>query len=187
MDTTQQPLRDSTPVPEQQQPQEQPPAQEQQQTMEQPPPANFKVMASEETKVNPSYHNGYNSDSNAQYSSRPAEFNPPRDPTSQDAELNRLTSSPSITYQPQPPSSSRPSSAFSSGAERHGVSQQQSEPSQRSQAAKNSVVLKVGMVGDAQIGKTSLMVKYVEGSWDEDYIQTLGESAAPRGGEVLML
>ena len=36
------------------------------------------------------------------------------------------------------------------------------------------VVIKVGMVGDAQIGKTSLMVKYVEGSWDEDYIQTLG-------------
>jgi len=32
------------------------------------------------------------------------------------------------------------------------------------------------MVGDAQIGKTSLMVKYVEGSWDEDYIQTLGMS-----------
>jgi len=42
-------------------------------------------------------------------------------------------------------------------------------------AKKNdSVVIKVGMVGDAQIGKTSLMVKYVEGSWDEDYIQTLG-------------
>ncbi|KDE06485.1 septum-promoting GTP-binding protein 1, variant [Microbotryum lychnidis-dioicae p1A1 Lamole] len=39
---------------------------------------------------------------------------------------------------------------------------------------KNSVVLKVGMVGDSQIGKTSLMVKYVEGSFDEDYIQTLG-------------
>ena len=38
----------------------------------------------------------------------------------------------------------------------------------------NNVVIKVGMVGDAQIGKTSLMVKYVEGSWDEDYIQTLG-------------
>ena len=31
------------------------------------------------------------------------------------------------------------------------------------------------MVGDAQIGKTSLMVKYVEGSFDEDYIQTLGK------------
>jgi len=39
---------------------------------------------------------------------------------------------------------------------------------------KNSVVVKVGMVGDAQIGKTSLMVKYVEGNFDEDYIQTLG-------------
>lgn len=38
----------------------------------------------------------------------------------------------------------------------------------------NSVVLKVGMVGDSQIGKTSLMVKYVEGTFDEDYIQTLG-------------
>jgi GTPase SAR1 family protein len=30
----------------------------------------------------------------------------------------------------------------------------------------NSVVLKVGMVGDSQIGKTSLMVKYVEGSFE---------------------
>ncbi len=42
------------------------------------------------------------------------------------------------------------------------------------EAKRNSVVIKVGMVGDAQIGKTSLMVKYVEGSFDEDYIQTLG-------------
>jgi GTP-binding protein of the ras superfamily involved in termination of M-phase len=42
------------------------------------------------------------------------------------------------------------------------------------QSGRNHVVIKVGMVGDAQIGKTSLMVKYVEGSWDEDYIQTLG-------------
>ncbi|KIH92827.1 Rab family, other [Sporothrix brasiliensis 5110] len=41
-------------------------------------------------------------------------------------------------------------------------------------SGRNHVVIKVGMVGDAQIGKTSLMVKYVEGSWDEDYIQTLG-------------
>jgi GTPase SAR1 family protein len=39
----------------------------------------------------------------------------------------------------------------------------------------DSVVLKVGMVGDSQIGKTSLMVKYVEGGFDDDYIQTLGE------------
>lgn len=63
--------------------------------------------------------------------------------------------------------------------------QQQQQPQQqgdyRQQGAsgessngRNHVVIKVGMVGDAQIGKTSLMVKYVEGSWDEDYIQTLG-------------
>ena len=52
---------------------------------------------------------------------------------------------------------------------------QYGQDAQRQQAQKNaSVVIKVGMVGDAQIGKTSLMVKYVEGSWDEDYIQTLG-------------
>lgn len=49
----------------------------------------------------------------------------------------------------------------------------------QSQAARNSVVIKVGMVGDAQIGKTSLMVKYVEGSFDEDYIQTLGMFHGP--------
>lgn len=45
---------------------------------------------------------------------------------------------------------------------------------QETPGRRNSVVIKVGMVGDAQIGKTSLMVKYVEGSFDEDYIQTLG-------------
>lgn len=45
-----------------------------------------------------------------------------------------------------------------------------------------SVVIKVGMVGDSQIGKTSLMVKYVEGSFDEDYIQTLGMSGCSDHG-----
>jgi Gtp-binding protein of the ras superfamily involved in termination of M-phase len=50
----------------------------------------------------------------------------------------------------------------------------QDQNRQPQQPNKSSVVIKVGMVGDAQIGKTSLMVKYVEGSWDEDYIQTLG-------------
>ncbi len=39
---------------------------------------------------------------------------------------------------------------------------------------KKKVFVKVGMVGDSQIGKTSLMVKYVEGNFNEDYIQTLG-------------
>ena len=36
------------------------------------------------------------------------------------------------------------------------------------------------MVGDSAIGKTSLMVKYVEGAFDEDYIQTLGLTPLPR-------
>lgn len=49
-----------------------------------------------------------------------------------------------------------------------------SSADQNNANGRNHVVIKVGMVGDAQIGKTSLMVKYVEGSWDEDYIQTLG-------------
>jgi GTP-binding protein of the ras superfamily involved in termination of M-phase len=30
------------------------------------------------------------------------------------------------------------------------------------------------MIGDAAVGKTSLMVKYVEDTWDEDYVGTLG-------------
>eukprot|EP00835_Amoeboradix_gromovi_P007086 NODE_1047_length_1714_cov_1.037152.p2 type:complete len:139 gc:universal NODE_1047_length_1714_cov_1.037152:254-670(+) len=38
----------------------------------------------------------------------------------------------------------------------------------------SGVTLKIGMLGDSQIGKTSLMVKYVENTFDEDYIQTLG-------------
>mmetsp|Transcript_7040 Transcript_7040/g.10753 ORF Transcript_7040/g.10753 Transcript_7040/m.10753 type:complete len:231 (+) Transcript_7040:536-1228(+) len=34
--------------------------------------------------------------------------------------------------------------------------------------------LKIALIGDAQIGKTSLMVKYIKNNYDEDYIQTLG-------------
>ncbi|KAL9080400.1 MAG: hypothetical protein Q9157_000856 [Trypethelium eluteriae] len=71
---------------------------------------------------------------------------------------------------------SRPPSGLSGAGERAGGYPDQAQrAAQAQQAEKNtSVVIKVGMVGDAQIGKTSLMVKYVEGSWDEDYIQTLG-------------
>ncbi|KAI9302219.1 septum-promoting GTP-binding protein, partial [Cunninghamella echinulata] len=36
------------------------------------------------------------------------------------------------------------------------------------------VIIKTGIIGDAQIGKTSLMVKYAEGEFDTEYIQTLG-------------
>ncbi|KAF2762834.1 small GTPase [Pseudovirgaria hyperparasitica] len=71
-------------------------------------------------------------------------------------------------YQPN----SRPNSSLA-GRTYHEQNQRSSQAQQ--ETGKNtSVVIKVGMVGDAQIGKTSLMVKYVEGSWDEDYIQTLG-------------
>jgi len=61
--------------------------------------------------------------------------------------------------------------------------------SQKQDGKKNNVVVKVGMVGDSQIGKTSLMVKYVEGTFDEDYIQTLGvnfmeKSISIRGTEI---
>lgn len=68
-----------------------------------------------------------------------------------------------------PPASSAPSSSIA------GPSGQNPHPMLENNEEKNSVVIKVGMVGDSQIGKTSLMVKYVEGSFDEDYIQTLGE------------
>jgi len=40
--------------------------------------------------------------------------------------------------------------------------------------SRNNIVIKIGMVGEAQVGKTTLMVKYVENKFDEDYIQTLG-------------
>lgn len=100
-----------------------------------------------------------------------------------DADPNARYPSPNMSYQQQPMQAmSRPSSGLSGSGERYGYSNTYQEQNQRSshQAAeaarnKNSVVIKVGMVGDAQIGKTSLMVKYVEGSWDEDYIQTLGK------------
>jgi GTP-binding protein of the ras superfamily involved in termination of M-phase len=76
------------------------------------------------------------------------------------------------------PSISRPNSGLSNAGYGNMQSTYQEQNSRGAGAGdqrnKNSVVIKVGMVGDAQIGKTSLMVKYVEGSWDEDYIQTLG-------------
>eukprot|EP01084_Bolivina_argentea_P277943 474697_1 len=38
---------------------------------------------------------------------------------------------------------------------------------------KNKVVIKVGMLGDSQVGKTMLMVKYMDDIYEEDYIETL--------------
>lgn len=98
-----------------------------------------------------------------------------------------MSSDPTARYETPPLSShqhgnlSRPPSGLSSTAGDRQYSDQASRPGSNGTATageqqngRNHVVIKVGMVGDAQIGKTSLMVKYVEGSWDEDYIQTLG-------------
>lgn len=107
---------------------------------------------------------------NAALSNSPHSHNP----DSMDVDPSGRYTTPPI----QAPSISRPPSGLSgqganyaadhaSRAGSNGASNEQNN-------GRNHVVIKVGMVGDAQIGKTSLMVKYVEGSWDEDYIQTLG-------------
>jgi GTP-binding protein of the ras superfamily involved in termination of M-phase len=135
--------------------------------------------ADESLPTPPVYNNGYNSEPghplsrSTDFSSSTQNYFP-----AEDDQSSRFNSSPTMTYQPHPSQSlSRPGSGLSSGGDRYGYSQPHQEQLQKqpSQPSKNSVVIKVGMVGDAQIGKTSLMVKYVEGSWDEDYIQTLGE------------
>ncbi|KAI6767562.1 hypothetical protein HG530_005571 [Fusarium avenaceum] len=85
---------------------------------------------------------------------------------------------PSSRYTPPvqtAPPLSRPASGLSNPAHQaYNDYRQGAGAGEPSSNGRNHVVIKVGMVGDAQIGKTSLMVKYVEGSWDEDYIQTLG-------------
>jgi GTP-binding protein of the ras superfamily involved in termination of M-phase len=69
-----------------------------------------------------------------------------------------------------------PSTATAKPAQQPQQQQQQQQTTHFSTDSrdKKKVVVKVGMVGDSQIGKTSLMVKYVEGRFDEDYIETLG-------------
>ncbi|KAL2025004.1 hypothetical protein VTK56DRAFT_6 [Thermocarpiscus australiensis] len=96
-------------------------------------------------------------------------------PESADGDLTARRSTPPI-----PASSlSRPPSGHSGQGATYSADQasragSNGAPAEAQNNGRNHVVIKVGMVGDAQIGKTSLMVKYVEGSWDEDYIQTLG-------------
>jgi len=89
--------------------------------------------------------------------------------------MNQSQSRPSSQMGRYPASESGSRSNSYQDQNHRGAQQQQQQQQQQEAPSKNaSVVIKVGMVGDAQIGKTSLMVKYVEGSWDEDYIQTLG-------------
>ncbi|KAI0868124.1 P-loop containing nucleoside triphosphate hydrolase protein [Hypoxylon argillaceum] len=95
-------------------------------------------------------------------------------PHTEEVDLNARYETPPATAHPQ--SISRPPSGLSGGAggDRHTAYSDRGSNGADQASTRNQVVIKVGMVGDAQIGKTSLMVKYVEGSWDEDYIQTLG-------------
>ncbi|KAF9893209.1 hypothetical protein FE257_011632 [Aspergillus nanangensis] len=135
------------------------------------PPSSTTPVVGDETISASSYHNnGYSSDSRAHYPTHGVDYNSAPDYPSHDHDTPQSNLSP-LTQQPQPPTLSRPGSGLSGAPSQATQEVSQKQPSQPS---KNSVVIKVGMVGDAQIGKTSLMVKYVEGSWDEDYIQTLG-------------
>ncbi len=157
-------------------------------------------MSTTPTSVYNGYSNGqsqfsrHQASQSADYPQSHQAFSPPPD-----ADPNARYS-PSMAYQQQPMQPvSRPSSGLSGSGERYGYPpsnayQEQNQRGAQQQGAeqrnKNSVVIKVGMVGDAQIGKTSLMVKYVEGSWDEDYIQTLGNYHAHKKtsrSQVLMV
>lgn len=147
---------------------------------------NYEIRA--DAQGNPDHHDQSYSPTEAPFQKRhqhshSADFNSPKGtsypaeglPTAaSDAELNGRYPTPPTGFSN---STSRPnSSASASGYMQSSYQEQNARPSTTSsdKSARNCVVIKVGMVGDAQIGKTSLMVKYVEGEWDEDYIQTLG-------------
>ena len=95
-------------------------------------------------------------------------------PVSSGGTFDERYPSPNMGSQQLPAQTSRPPSSMSQTTAGQSYQDRQSDQGKTT----NSVVIKVGMVGDAQIGKTSLMVKYVEGNYDEDYIQTLGKWCA---------
>ncbi|KAF1847058.1 septum-promoting GTP-binding protein 1 [Cucurbitaria berberidis CBS 394.84] len=114
-------------------------------------------------------HNGsrFNTPSDADTPPRPPYYDGPKE-----THMGQSHSRPSSQMGRYP--SSEGGSRANSYQDQNQRSAQQQQQQQDAPNKNASVVIKVGMVGDAQIGKTSLMVKYVEGSWDEDYIQTLG-------------
>jgi GTP-binding protein of the ras superfamily involved in termination of M-phase len=46
------------------------------------------------------------------------------------------------------------------------------------------IIVKVAIVGDSQIGKTTLMVKYIEDKFDEEFIETLGLNVMEKSFEL---
>lgn len=140
-----------------------------------------------QSTIAPDYHNGYNNgnvhDGRPHTSYSDTGFSRPfSHSVSQNSDAD---TPPRYGYNNMPQQgskpSSRPPSAMSGASQQdRGYDQRYAEANYREeqQSKQPKVIIKVGMVGDAQIGKTSLMVKYVEGSWDEDYIQTLGMATA---------
>merc|ERR1712039_779383 len=52
------------------------------------------------------------------------------------------------------------------------------------QKAKQVIIVKVAIFGDSQIGKTTLMVKYIEDKFDEEFIETLGLNVMEKSFEL---
>jgi len=126
----------------------------------------------------PEYHNGYGNGSENRPQTSYSDTAFTRSYTQhQDPDAASRFGLNSSQHQAKPPS--RPPSQMS-GTMQTDKGYEQNGRIGDGQSKNPSVVIKVGMVGDAQIGKTSLMVKYVEGSWDEDYIQTLGKLPGQR-------
>ena len=117
---------------------------------------------------------GTNNQNGLRQSTQSTDYQTPNGPLSPSQEDPNARYPSNSSYQQQPQPYSRPSSGLS-GSHSQSYQDQNQRSGHSGDKGQNSVVIKVGMVGDAQIGKTSLMVKYVEGSWDEDYIQTLGK------------
>ncbi|KAH7581199.1 Ras family [Nakaseomyces glabratus] len=61
-----------------------------------------------------------------------------------------------------------------SASEMRAASERVGEERNSLPSVRNQVDIQVGLIGDAQVGKTSLMVKYVQNIFDEEYTQTLG-------------
>ncbi|KAK4537575.1 hypothetical protein CDCA_CDCA13G3600 [Cyanidium caldarium] len=91
------------------------------------------------------------------------------------ADAPKSGSDDSVAVQPEAGVSLRPGvSSDSFETNLAGASARSSDRDAAFRHRRSSLTLKVGMVGDAACGKTSVMVRYCEGQFDEDYIMTLG-------------